>query len=371
VTWDAIVVGVGGLGAAAVDHLAARGLRVLGLERTTVPNALGSSHGRTRVIRKAYFEDPRYVPLLERAYPLWEALERDAGVSLLRRTGCLELGPRGNACIEGLLACAKQHGLPHEVLTADEVRARYPAFAPGSEDIAVFEADGGVLQVEACTRAHADRARRRGAEIREGVRVASIDPERATVTLEDGTQLSAGHLIVTAGAWLPTLLPALPITVERQVQLWFSPPRDLGAFPAFIHFTEAGNFYGIPGEDAAAPIKVCRHHGGRATTADTLDRACDDADEVVVRGHLRRHLPRLDGARVDAAVCMYANTPDENFLVGVLPTAARTIVVGGGSGHAYKMASVLGEVAADLVTEGRSRFDLGLFSLERSGRWAR
>lgn len=366
-SFDVVVVGVGGLGAAAAFHLAGRGLSVLGLERSTVPNALGGSHGRTRVIRKAYFEDPRYVPLLERAYVLWDALSAEIAAPLLRRTGCLELGAPDHPCIEALLACARQHGLRHERLDADEVRRRFPAFAPAEGEVAVFEADGGVLRVEDCTRAHATLARARGAVIEEGVEVASIDPVAATVRLSDGTNVSAGHLIVTAGAWLPTLLPA-PIVVERQVQLWFSPPRDLGPFPAFIHFTGLGNFYGIPGEAGDAPVKVCRHHGGLATTADALDRAVHDADEAVVRGHLSRHLPSLDGPRADAAVCMYANTPDEHFLVGSVPGAPRTLVVGGGSGHAYKMASVLGEVVADLVVEGRAPFDLGLFALDRFAR---
>lgn len=358
---DVVVVGVGGLGAAAAHHLARRGLSVLGLERATVPNALGSSHGRTRVIRKAYFEDPRYVPLLERAYVLWDALAAEHGAPLLRRTGCLELGAPDHPCITALLACARAHGLAHELLDAAAVRARFPAFAPGEGEVAVFEADGGVLRVEDCTRAHATLARAAGATIEEGVEVAALDPVAATVRLADGSTRAAGHLVVTAGAWLPTLLP-LPVTVERQVQLWFSPPRDPGRFPAFIHFTTAGNFYGIPGESAADPIKVCRHHGGALTTAAALDREVHAADEATVRGHLARHLPSLDGPRVDAAVCMYANTRDEHFLVGALPGAPRTIVVGGGSGHAYKMASVLGEVAADLVVDGRSRFDLELFA---------
>jgi len=376
------------MGAAALDHLAGRGAKAIGIEQDQVPSERGSSSGDTRVIRKAYFEDSRYVPLLERAYVLWRELEAHSREPLLEITGCINLGPPEHPAIIGVRESARHHRLAHEVLDAAAVKARFPAFAPASNEVGVFEAEGGFLRVEACTRAHARRAVERGATLRTQTRVTALSLNDGNgnsngnrgvrVTLDDGTSIEAERAVISAGAWLASapalreVLGNLPLVVQRQVQLWFR-PLDAGVvspalFPVFIHFEGDRAFYGVPlhGERGEEPaLKVCRHHGGEPTTADGLDRVLRDDDDEQVRAWMRAHLPAGDGPLLRSRVCMYTSTPDGHFVVGALREHPQIVLLGGFSGHGYKMASVIGEIAADLTTTGTTPFDLGLFDPAR------
>ena len=186
------------------------------------------------------------------------------------------------------------------------------------------------------------------------------------------SSVAADKVVVAAGAWLATdalreVARGLPLVIERQVQLWFEPRAGASSLPAFIHFVAGGPFYGIPADatHGEPAVKVCRHHGGEVTRADALDRVVRRQDEATVRAYVQAHLPAADGALLRSRVCMYTNTPDEHFVVGCLARAPHVVLLGGFSGHGYKMASVMGEVAADLVERGQSAFDLGLFSPER------
>lgn len=383
---DVLVLGVGGMGAAALAHIAGRGMRVIGVEQHDVPSDRGSSVGESRIIRKAYFEDERYVPLLHRAYELWHELESETDNTgrLFVRTGCLNLGPAAHPSIRGVLDSVTRHRLPHERLSDVDVRDRFPAFRPAMGDVGVYEADAGYLRVEACTRAHARLADSKGAELRTNATVQALEVHASGVraTLHDGNVIEAKHLVITAGAWLASghalrelAMDLPPLVVERQVQFWFRPlDEELArtpAMPVFVHFVADRAYYGVPlGDGLPVPtsepgLKVCRHHGGAATTADALDRSVHDADEATVRDYLRAHLPNGDGPTLMTRVCMYTNTPDQNFVVGRHPRWPHVVVLGGFSGHGYKMASVMGEIAADLVEHGRSSFDLAIFDPSR------
>ena len=214
------------------------------------------------------------------------------------------------------------------------------------------------------------------------MRALEIDTQSVRATLHDGEVLDAKSLVVAAGAWLagdPALrdlacdLP--PLVVERQVQLWFRPhSAELArppSMPTFIHFVEDGAYYGVPLADPLplstreGGLKVCRHHGGSVTAPDTLDRTVHPTDIDDVRRYLRTHLPNGDGVPLSSRVCMYSNTPDQHFVVGMHPRWPHVVVLGGFSGHGYKMASVIGEIAADLVEHRRSPFDLDLFDPTR------
>lgn len=148
--FDVIVVGVGAMGSATLYRLARRGRRVLGLERYDVPHRAGSSHGETRIIRLAYYEDASYVRLLRRAYALWHEIQTRAGEQLLHITGSLDAGPPSSWVFKGSLQSCEEHDLPHEVLTSDELARRHPAWRLPPETLAVHQPDGGFLLPERC-----------------------------------------------------------------------------------------------------------------------------------------------------------------------------------------------------------------------------
>jgi len=369
--YDVIVLGLGAMGAAACDRLARRGLNVLGVEQFDLAHDCGSSHGRSRVIRKAYFEDPRYVPLLHATYDLWHALERETGESLFHRVGVLNLGPPDHPCIAGVQRSVNEHGLAHEVLDAPAVRRRFPAFTNIDGCVGLFEADAGYLVPEQCIQLLARSAMQRGATLRTNTRVSDFESVADGVVVQiDGAELRANALILTAGPWLPAIVPELnlPLKIERQVQLWFD-PQDAALFappnlPAFIHFTGDRAYYGIP-TDGRAGVKISRHHGGTITDPDRIVRTPQPADEVDVRDYIRSHLPAADGPLRDARVCMYTNTPDDHFILDRHPTQRGIWVAGAFSGHGFKFAPVVGEVLADWITTGVTAHPVGLFAIDR------
>ncbi len=368
--YDCVVLGVGGMGSAACYHLARRKKRVLGLEQFEIPHERGSSHGHSRVIRKAYFEDPRYVPLLHRAFELWRELEAAAGETLLHLTGGINIGPLDHPCIQGVQESVRLHNLTHAILDASEIRRRFPALRPVGNVVGIHEMDAGFLRPERCVLAHVAAAKRHGAEIRTGQRVSAIEwtEKDVRVTTADGS-VQAERLIVTAGAWLGNVLPiGLPLKVERQVQLWFTAREpaifEPGRMPVFIYFSNDRSYYGVPAFDGRG-VKICRHHGGAIVTPDTVDRTVSRADKDDVRAFVRTHLAPLDGPSQDGLVCLYTNTPDENFIIGASPSSPRVIIAGGFSGHGFKFASVMGEIVADLATAGKTRHEIGMFAPTR------
>lgn len=371
--YDVIVIGCGAMGSAVCDCLARRGVRVLGLERFDIPHEMGSSHGGTRIIRKAYLQDPRYCPLVETSYALWRELEDESGEELLLSAGCLNMGPPDHDSIRGMLQSAQQHGLAHEVLDRGDIRRRWAIFEPNEGDVGVYEPDAGVLFPERCIRAYLERSRRNGAEIRTRTRVTGWRGSANDCRLETETEtLECHRLVITAGAWLGELVPdlSLPLQVERQVQAWFRPAEmeafSQGRMPGFIHFAGNGAFYGIPAVDERG-VKFCRHHGGEMTTAETVRREVTPADTEEIRFFLARHVPAADGPPTETKVCLYTNTPDDHFIVDRLPEHPNVFVAGGFSGHGFKFAPVVAEAISDLIGDGFTAHPIGLFRMNRFG----
>jgi sarcosine oxidase len=371
--YDTIVVGLGAMGSAATFHVARRGKRVVGLEQFTLAHDRGSSHGRSRVTRQAYFENPAYVPLLRRANELWTQLQRDSGMRLLEITGGLMLGPPDGAVVEGTLASARMHGLPHEVLEAPEVRRRFPAFSLEDGKIGVLDKVAGVLFPEDCIRAHAAAATHAGAELRWQEPVVSWNATRDSVEVKTarGTYVAA-NLVLCAGPWMADLLPGLgvPLGVERNVLYWFRPTSDLAMFapdkfPVFLIEYEPGKlFYGFPtlGDEG---VKVARHHTGVFCSPATIRREVDPDEICEARGILERHLPRVNGDLLSATTCMYTNTPDGHFIIDRHPRHPNVILASPCSGHGFKFASVIGEVLADLACHGQTEHPIDMFRLGR------
>ena len=375
--YDVIVLGLGGMGSAAAHHLAARSLRVLGLEQFHPAHDRGSSHGQSRVIRQAYYEAPAYVPLLLRTYDLWRQLERDSGKELLTITGALMLGTENSAVVRGSLRSAREHNLPHELLDASEIRKRFPQFALEPDTVALFEQQGGLVWPEAAIRTHLNLAAQRGATLHfeEEVTNWNASGNGVCVTTARGTY-EAGQLVIAAGPWLGKVLAELklPLQVERQVQFWFEPAQGIepfrpGRFPVWLWETQDGSHpYGLPAIDGAnGGVKVSMHHGGRnpVCTPDTSDRTVSDEEIATARGCISARVPALKGRCVRAVTCMYTNTPDGHFLIDRHPSQPQVLIVSPCSGHGFKFCPVVGEIVADLVERGETRHNLEPFRLNR------
>jgi len=371
--YDVIVVGVGGMGSAALAELARRGARVLGLDRAGIPNDQGSSHGVNRIIRLAYAEDPRYVPLLRRAYERWRELERALGEPILITTGGLDMGLPTSKVVTGSLASARAHDLPHELLQADAIRRRFPAFELPDDIVAVYQPDGGFVLSERAIAGHARLALDAGADLHGHepvVEWAALDTGVAVRTAV--AEYRARHMIVSAGAWVGKLLPSLARVAvpERQVLLWAAttqPERFTpAALPVFILDVEEGAFYGFP-EYGIPGLKIGRmHHRREVIDPDTWDRTLIEPEDVaVLRAATSRYLPGADGPALTLKTCMFTNTPDEHFIIDALPGVPAVTVVSPCSGHGYKFASVMGEIAADLALDGGTAQDIEMFRLDR------
>jgi len=369
---DAIVVGVGGMGSATVYHLARRGAKVLGLEQFDIPHEMGSSHGVSRIIRLAYAEHPNYVPLLRRAYELWRALESQTGERLLIITGGLDAGAPDSATVKGSLKSCAIHHLAHEVLDAASLAQRFPGYRLPSDLVAVYQPDAGFLLPERCIVAHVGAARKLGAEVRAGERVFRWHADGGQVSVE--TKRATYHarkMVITAGPWAQTLIPELKdlAVPERQVLIWTQPLRPeyfrLGAFPVFNMDVPEGRFYGFPVYGVPG-FKVGKyHHRCERVDPDRMDHGCHPEDEALLRVGIRRYFPDADGPALDMKACLFTNSPDEHFILDLHPEYPQVAMASACSGHGFKFCGVVGEIMADLVLDGRTRFDIDMFRLTR------
>ncbi len=387
-TFDVIVLGLGAMGSAAAYHLAARGVRVLGIEQFTSPHDLGSSHGGSRIIRQAYFESPDYIPLVLRAYELWRKLEVDSASlpgpqmrgtwgtpRLLHITGGMTLGPRGGEMVRRTMAAAREHSIPFEVLEGAEIARRFPAVRPLAGDVAVVEPHAGYLLPEECIRAHLKMAEKAGAELHFEEKVLSWEAsDRGAEVRTSRGRYEAGHVVIAAGPWAQSALAEVfPLKVTRQVMAWIQPRGGVGdfvpeRFPVWLAEDPEGGrvTYGFPAIDGeAGGVKAAIHGSDIACTPETVDRAIHDADVARIVERVKVRMPALEGDVLRAKTCMYTMTPDENFVIGAHPAMANCTVACGFSGHGFKFASVVGEVIADLATVGASSQPIGIFSPSR------
>ena len=283
---DTIILGIGGVGSAALFHCARRGVRVLGIDRFAPPHDRGSSHGDTRLIRQTYFEHPDYVPLVQRAFNLWQDLERRSGQTLYHETGLLQIGPAAGEVISGVRQSARLHKLGIENLSARDAAARFPGFRVPEYCEAIFERRAGYLLVERCVEVHIEQAVRLGAQVRtdEAVRGWRAEGDGVVVETDHGSY-AAARLIICAGAWSAQLLGSLgiPLEVRRKPLYWWRTRgetyrADRGS-PAFLYDLPDGCFYGFPQIDPRG-VKVAEHTGGDTADPDALDRELHPADQA-------------------------------------------------------------------------------------------
>lgn len=372
--YDAIVIGLGGVGSAAAFHLARRGQKVLGLEQHTLGHRLGSSHGETRVIRKAYFEHPDYVPLLHRSYELWDELATLAGEVLFQRAGVLLVGKPDGEVIAGSQDSARRYGIEVEALDSSQARRRFPGFHVPDDHIAVLEPDAGFLRVEQCVLAHCAAARTMGADLREGTVVEKFErrPDHVRVTI-NGLTHTAPTAVLCCGAWTTGLWPECPVRLEvrRKVTGWFpvseGSEQDWRRVPAFLFEQPEGIFYGLPSQDGRT-VKVAEHTGGRVVAnPDQEDRNVSLEELDSVGRFLSRSLSGVGSSPNRASCCFYTMSPDQHFCIGRIPNFEHVVGVAGLSGHGFKFTSVLGEIASDLIVDGIPKLPAAFLKWDRFG----
>ena len=371
-TYDVIVIGLGGMGSAAVYHLARRGRKVLGLERFDIPHDRGSSHGVTRIIRLAYAEHANYVPLLRRAYQLWREIESEADERLLFITGGIDAGEEGSSTITGSLRSCKIHNIPHEIMDAHSLRTRFPGYNLPHEMVAVFHPDGGFVLSERAIVAYVMAAQALGATVQARERVLDWKADGGGLRVRtERDSYSTSRLIVTAGPWTSGLVPTVAphLTPERQVLIWSQPlypdKFHLEVFPVFNMEAPEGRFYGFPIYGVPGFKLGKYNHLRQQTNPDHMDRECHPEDEEVLRVAIRRYFPDANGPTIALKTCLFTNTRDEHFLIDFHPGLPQVCIAAGFSGHGFKFCSVIGEIVADLALEGSTRWDISLFRLNR------
>ena len=388
--YDVLIVGVGAQGVSAAYHLAKAGQRVLGLERYSIAHANGSSHGETRITRLAYWEHPAYVPLLRRSFTLFAELEAEAGEKLFHQTGSMDVGPETEATFQGSLLSCQTHGLEHEVLTPEQLSARFPAWRVPSHYRACFQPAGGMLFPEKIVAATARLARKHGAELRENTEVTDVIPtgEGVTVLTSDGQRFRGRKVLLCAGAWLGSLVAKSALGLssprlrrlsamlrpERQVVTWYEPTAealsqslfDPDRHPVWVATVSRAHYYGFPLLAGGSPgVKIGRYHHA-FESLDTEGQLNDlqgrqritQSDRTYTDQFMQSMFRGLKAAPSDpvlkSSTCMFTNTPDEHFIIdpAVDSNFPQVLLVSACSGHGFKFSSVIGEIVAGFVTKG-------------------
>jgi sarcosine oxidase len=384
---DAIIVGLGAMGSATTWQLARRGAKVLGIDQYSPPHRLGSSHGDTRITRKAIGEGERYIPLALRSYELFREVEALTGHSLLTVTGGLIISSRSPHAMshvpgffDNTLAAARRHHIVHEVLDATQMRARFPVFKVRDDEFGYFEPDAGFLRPEACVAAQLELAAREGARIHRDEKVEGFTQSNGHVVVATSRgEYAAKQLILAAGPWIAELIDeeyGRLFRVTRQAQFWFDVPSDIarfepGRFPIFIWELQgaAQPIYGFPAIDGPrGGLKIASEQDVATTTPDTVDRevSAEEAREM----HATRvapYFPDVGAHCVKSACCLYTATPDAHFVIDRHPQHPQVIVASPCSGHGFKHSAAIGEALAQIVMDGKSTIDMSPFAFSRLG----
>ena len=366
---DVVVAGLGAAGSAALYHLARRGVRVMGLDRFDPPHAKGSTHGGSRIVRRAYFEGAQYVPLLARAYQLWSALEQESGQALFTRCGCLNIAPRGSAMIADARRSAAAANVDTVPMRPEEVRTIFPAFHLRKNEVALFEPDAGAIDPEQSVAIHLGLAQAHGAHVFINEPVRSWEEAPGGIRVHTALRtIRAKRLVLTVGAWIRPLLQGAspPVRVERMVNAWFTTMGDAFAparCPTFIWEHKGVHLYGFP--DFGRGLKAGLHaHGTPVDHPAKVDRTIREREKRALRTPLLSLFPRGLGPAARAITCLYTNTPDRHYLIDHLPDTKRRIIVASAcSGHGFKSSPAVGEALADLATEQTPQVDMTAFRL--------
>ena len=376
---DTIVIGIGSMGSATCWHLAQRGLRVLGIEQFTSPHEHGSHTGQSRIIRKAYFEHPDYVPLLQRAYELWRKFEEVSKAKLFYKTGIVYAGKPDNENIKAILSSASLYDIPIKERPIKESRTQFPWLKIPGDFITIFEDDAGFITPEQTIDFFIRQAGRSGATIlqNESVKEWKYESGKIKVTTNRKTY-SSDKLVITAGSWTSTLLPQLQskLRVTEQLLAWVDVPQQkkfsLGNFPCwFIEDPDLGTFYGfpvLPEDKFSGPsgFKLAHHAPGASTDPDKRSSSIPADFETKINYVLDQYIPEAKGKIVASKSCLYTYSPDSHFIIDHLPGYDNNVVIACGfSGHGFKFVPVIGEILSDLVMKNFTELPIGFLRLSR------
>ncbi len=369
--YDAIVIGLGAMGAPAVADLARRGLRVLGLDMFPLSHNQGSSHGHHRMIRRSHWQ-PAFRPLVDRAFECWRDLESETGHNIMNLIGEVSMTMPRDGARYHRAGADESFGGSRDVLDEQQLAERFPGFRPIEGMVLSYEREAGFLRPEVGIAAHLELAERHGATIQRPEEVTSwtADGDGVRVTTDAGSY-SADRLIISAGPWSDEMLRGLglPLQVVRIVNAYFEPQRpDLwtaehGATDFLLSVPE-GNYYGMPSIEGQG-VKIGRHENGEPTTARTIRRTIDTEEIEMLRSVLDRYMPGASGPVRHEITCMYTMTPDENYIIERHPEFPQVAYACGCSGTSYKFSPVIGEILAGLATDGALTYDISMFSSNR------
>ena len=379
-SFDVIVIGVGSMGSATSYYLAKRGYKVLGLEQFDISHEFGSHAGQSRIIRKAYFEHPGYVPLLERAYENWEALEWETGKQVYYKTGLLYAGNPNNEMIKGVERSAGLYNIDLDQMNIAAAADQFPQFKFPDDFEILFEPEAGFITPEKAIRLYASQAKKNGAAIHSNEKVIDWKKDKNIILLKTDKQTyQCDKLIITAGAWAGKMIPGLAdkIKVTRQFVAWIKTKNDdqfqLNKFPCWMISDDLkhGCYYGFPLLDTEkfgepGGLKLAHHFPNEVTDPDKVDRLTTEKDIQNLNYCLNKYLPGVFDSILHTKICLYANSPDENFIIDKLPGYEENVSIACGfSGHGFKFASVVGEILADLAIEGRSDLPIEFLNAKR------
>lgn len=382
--FDVIVVGFGAMGSASVYQLAKRGVKVLAIDRFSPPHTNGSTHGETRITRLAIGEGEEYVDFAVRSHEIWRGIEDETGEQLLFSIGGLIISsPDSKASCHGpnffdnTLAAAQSKGIPHEILSADDIRGRFPQFRVKDDEAGYFEPTAGYLSPKECVKAQLDLAGKYGAVLHTGETVTDFTSSGSAVTVKtDSGTYVAKQLVITAGAWLPGLLePAYgaKLNVYRQVLYWFDIKPEAsemfapGRCPVFIWDLQDKDYgiYGFPAVSGPnGGVKIATESFYETTTPETIDRRVT-GDEIahMYENFVEPYFSGLTGeCPREPVTCMYTVRDESRFLIDWHPAQENVLIVSPCSGHGFKHSAAIGEAVAQMVVDGKSELDVSAFS---------
>ncbi|XP_075052942.1 peroxisomal sarcosine oxidase [Mixophyes fleayi] len=376
--FDCIVIGAGIQGSFTAYHLAKNQKKTLLLEQFPLPHSRGSSHGQTRIIRRAYAED-FYTNMMDESYQLWAELEREAGIQLYRKTGLLVIAKAGNEEFEAVCKNMEQTQTPWEHLTAEQLKLKYPGLFLNPGEVVCCDHNGGVLSADKALRAVQEQFQHMGGAIKDGEKVKHVQPGQVVTVTTTSSVYEAKTLVITAGPWAQKVLSPLGLelplkTLRINVCYWKEKISGRSGlqqnFPAFLGISldgEEHEVYGLPSQEYPGLFKIC-YHGGNEADPEERELPAKQTqvqDIQILCNFITKYLPGLHPTPAVMEQCMYTNTPDNNFILDHHPSHKNIIIGCGFSGHGFKLSPLVGKILSELASGKQPSYDLEPFRVTR------